>query len=384
MLSQVDGVMPSLHFSKPTATHGGFMPTLKSRVNSWVQARGKRSNAVSIVVLRALLWASMTIGCYGLMVTATLPWSMQLVMASLVGCFGLLLGFSIGHDASHSVISRSPTLNRMVHFLSFVTIGIDPMLWRIRHIHSHHIFPNVTGGDADSSENPLLRLSPHQRWRPHFLYQWLYAPAVYAMIIPYAVFFADWLRLMAESKREARANLMTQAKILSSFLAFKALHFGVLIVIPMIVFHQSLNDVLLQYAVITVSGSLLFAVMLVGTHFCTETSFPYPDEAGQLPYDWGVHNLLTACDWNPESWFASFVSGGANAHVAHHLFPNLPNTYYRGITPIIRSTATEYGLPYHSLTLPRMLFSHFRLLKVLSKKPVIEVVVSTVRDVRSL
>ena len=102
--------------------------------------------------------------------------------------------------------------------------------------------------------------------------------------------------------------------------------------------------------------------MLVGTHFFLEASY-YECENNELNSSWAIHQLKTSCDWNPNSKFARFLSGGSNCHAAHHLFPNICHTNYDKINSIIEETTKEYGYPYHKKTLLNMMVSHFKHLK---------------------
>ncbi len=113
--------------------------------------------------------------------------------------------------------------------------------------------------------------------------------------------------------------------------------------------------------------SVLFIGLLIGTHFAEQAEFPAADEAGRLPGDWASHALRTAVDWSPGSCFAIALTGGANCHAAHHLFPGVSHVHYRGITPIIAATAAEFGLLYHRMTLPALLRSHFSFLRRLGR-----------------
>ena len=81
--------------------------------------------------------------------------------------------------------------------------------------------------------------------------------------------------------------------------------------------------------------------------------------------DWAKTNF-----GNKSRWFSWYV-GGLNFQIEHHLFPNICHVHYRNISPIVRSTATEFGLPYKSAgTFLNALYSHLRLLRQLGVKPV--------------
>jgi linoleoyl-CoA desaturase len=114
---------------------------------------------------------------------------------------------------------------------------------------------------------------------------------------------------------------------------------------------------------------VVFVFLLIGTHFSDETEFPAVDAAGNLPHAWARHNLVTACDWSPTSRWAHFLTGGVNAHAAHHLFPAVCHTHYRALADIIVVAADEFGVPYHRTTLPGMVRSHFAFLRRMGTRP---------------
>jgi linoleoyl-CoA desaturase len=77
--------------------------------------------------------------------------------------------------------------------------------------------------------------------------------------------------------------------------------------------------------------------------------------------------LATSVDWAPESPLAIFISGGANAHAAHHLFPRLSHRHAAAATRIIRQTAREFAVPYNETSFAGMVRGHFRHLKALGE-----------------
>ena len=53
---------------------------------------------------------------------------------------------------------------------SFTLLGANTYLWRLRHVKSHHNFPNVNGRDIDIDDTAFLRLSPNQPRRRYHRY----------------------------------------------------------------------------------------------------------------------------------------------------------------------------------------------------------------------
>ena len=69
---------------------------------------------------------------------------------SLMGFLIVIIGLNIGHDAAHGSISRHKKVNT-AFLLVFDLIGANSYVWKLRHIHAHHPFPNVINWTATSN-----------------------------------------------------------------------------------------------------------------------------------------------------------------------------------------------------------------------------------------
>lgn len=350
---------------------GGFYKVLKGRVAEYFRRSGKSRYADGTILAKAGLFGALIVGSYTLVVTQALPPWTLLPAAFVFGIASLLMAINIGHDAAHLVLFRSPFWNDVAHALSFTLLGVSAYLWRLRHTKSHHIFPNVNGCDIDIDENPFLRLSPNQPWWPHFRFQHLYAPLAYVFVAVYTVLWQDFVYLFKKSL----ANMTGIEHRWYQYVVFgacKVAYFGGVLLVPMLVLPFPWWQVLLGYLAMKAVASLVFVFLLIGTHFSDAAEFPAVAADGDVGHGWAVHNLLTSCDWSPRSRLAHFFVGGVNAHASHHLFPHVSHAHYRPIATIIEETAAEFGLPYHTFTLPGIIASHFRFLRAMGRRPVAE------------
>ncbi len=282
---------------------------------------------------------------------------------------GLLVGFSLGHDASHNTAFKNKSANQILHFFSFLSVGIDPLLWGLRHIRSHHVYANVEGSDIDIDKNPFLRLAPSHHWTKKHRYQHLYAPFVYMLALVHSVFMGDWIYLFSKDYDWMRKGVNKKALFIRFFL-FKICYFTLVLGLPILFSGFSFWTVLLTYLSTSAFTSLMFVIMLVGTHFFSEANY-YESIESELESSWAVHQLKTSCDWNPNSKLAQFISGGANCHAAHHLFPNICHTNYDRINHLIEEMTQSYQFPYHKKTLPDMIRSHFKHLYQMGRPAVV-------------
>jgi linoleoyl-CoA desaturase len=282
-----------------------------------------------------------------------------------IGISGLLLGFNVSHDAMHGSFSKNRDVNHWLYHLSFNIQGTSAYLWKVRHIGSHHVFPNVDGCDADIDDNPFIRLSPQHPLKNHQRYQHLYSIFVYCFYTLHWLLFKDLYYLFAKKV----GNLQNKKHPLKEYFIFfgwKIFYLSVILLLPLTMDH-AFTDILLAFFAMHMINSLLFIHFLISTHFCMEAQFPKTDEHGTLPYDYYTHQLATSLDYSPRSRFFNLIVGGFNAHAAHHLFPKLPHTIYPDISPLIEQKTKEFQMPYNKLTLLQSIRSHYRYLKMMGQ-----------------
>jgi linoleoyl-CoA desaturase len=345
-----------------------FYHETKRRVEVYFHETGHSRFATPAVWCKAGLFGLLILGSYSLILLNLEPSWTLLPLSFVFGVSALLMAINIGHDASHHVLFRSPFWNDVAHALSFWPLGVSAYLWRMRHTKSHHIFPNVNGCDIDIDENPFLRLSPNQPWRPHFQLQHFYAPFAYIFVALYTILWQDMVYL-SKSRLANMTNIRHPWHQYVVFALSKLVYFAVIVVLPMVVLPLPWWQVLAGYLAMMAFASLVFVFLLIGTHFSDVTEFPAIMRDGSVGRTWSAHNLATACDWAPHSSLAHFFVGGVNAHASHHLFPNVSHGHYRAIARIIETTAAEFGVGYNKLSLFGIIASHFRFLRQMARRP---------------
>ena len=344
-----------------------FYTELKGCVNLFIERELNSKNLRREFWFKALACFLLCWGSYAFLLTVNLASFVMILLAILFGFSGLIFGFSIGHDAAHRVVTGRCRVDNLIHFFSFITIGIDPTLWQLRHLRSHHMFPNVSGSDIDIDHNPFFRFSEKHPLKKMYKFQHIYAPFAYSLALLHSLFWRDWVYLFSKEYEWMRKGI-NKFKLRLSFILHKITHITVMFVIPYLILDVALWQIILVYILMSMISSLIFVTMLVGTHFFDEASYPDVDDHGRLSTSWAVHNLETSCDWNPDSIISAYLSGGANSHAAHHLFPNLCHIYYRHINFIIAELTEKYDIKYHRMSLWDMMKSHFRFLKRMGRE----------------
>ena len=115
-------------------------------------------------------------------------------------------------------------------------------------------------------------------------------------------------------------------------------------------------------------AGIILAAVFQPAHVVVETNFPKQDENNSIDNNWAIHQLETTSNFAPKSRFLYWFVGGLNYQVEHHLFPNICHVHYKDLSKIVKQTAQEFGVPYHSEpTFISALGNHIRMLKKLGQ-----------------
>jgi linoleoyl-CoA desaturase len=99
-----------------------------------------------------------------------------------------------------------------------------------------------------------------------------------------------------------------------------------------------------------------------------EASFASAAALEQDASVWAVHQVETTVDFCPRNKILTWVLGGLNYQIEHHLFPRLPHTLYPVIAPIVKRNCLLHGVRYTTQPSLRVaLGSHFRHLRQLGR-----------------
>lgn len=345
---------------------GAFYKDAKQAVDAHLAAAGKTRFADGRMVIKAVVFGGLSAVSYGGILWSGLPGPALFGFAAIYQLAAFFLAVNLGHDAAHDSLFRSRRLNRFVVLATFTLLGVDGRLWALRHRKSHHVFPNVLGSDADIDDNTFVRLSPHHRWRPHHRFQHLYAPLLYMLVGLHSILVQDIVYLRKKSLANMR-NLTHSPAEVAGFFFRKAVYFTLCLGLPLAFLPLPAWQIVLGWAGVTAIMSLTFMALLVGTHFAEESAFPEVAADGSIPRGWAEHAVATAVDWNPESRFVHFLTGGFNTHATHHLFPNICHLHYRAIDPLMKAAAKRHGIAVATTTLTGLVLSHWRFLRRLGR-----------------
>jgi linoleoyl-CoA desaturase len=295
------------------------------------------------------------------------PW----VMAGLWAFMGVAsagIGFSVMHDANHGSYSKNQKVNTWLGFL-LNFIGGSATNWKLQHNFLHHSFTNIEGMDEDIDPGIVMRLSPHKERLEIHKWQHIYGWFLYGLMTLSWVTSKDYKQL----KRYRDSGIMEkQSKsyryLLTELIVSKVFFFTYLLLIPMIFSSAAWWQTLLFFILMHFIQGFILTIIFQPAHVMPSNEYPLPDPKGTIENSWAIHQLHTTTNFSPYSRMFSWYIGGLNYQIEHHLFPNICHIHYKSISPIVRETAREYGIPYHvQKNFIQALAEHYKMLKILGR-----------------
>jgi linoleoyl-CoA desaturase len=346
-----------LSFGHDTA----FQVALRRRVTEYFCSTGRPPRDCWQMYVKTLILLAGFATSYVLLVFVAQTWAQGLLLATLLGLFATGIGLNIQHDGGHRAYSNHAWINRLMA-MTLELIGGSSYLWRWKHGVFHHTYVNVIDHDTDIDFGSLARLAPHQRRLAFHRWQHLYLWPLYGLLaIKWQC--VDDFRKILRGRIKQHPVPRPKGRELMIFVAGKAVFFALAFGIPL-QFH-SLAVVLCFYAVSGIVTGFLLSVVFQVAHCVEEAEFPVPRAStGRIDHAWAVHQVETTVNFCRHSRIMSWLVGGLNFQIEHHLFPRISHVHYPAISRLVEQTCREFGIRY---TVHRSFWagigSHFRWLR---------------------
>jgi linoleoyl-CoA desaturase len=335
-----------------------FLPTIKLRVERYFQEQNlsKFATPLTHVKIGVLLTAGIIV-YFSILFQVVNPLGM-LFLCMILGVIKGFIAMNLPHDALHNSYSKYPFVNRMLGYI-YDFMGFSSYIWKITHNSEHHTFTNIPGHDPDIDKPFLLRLSPGAERLWFHRYQNLYIWGLYSLVTINWIFISDYLFILRKWRQ-------IPSKEIAIICGFKILNFIVFLVIPLLAIKLPIWQILFGFFTLHLFGGWIAAMVFQLAHLVENVDFPEPDHIGSIHNHWGVHEMNTTANFSTKSPVVGYIFGGLNYQIEHHLFPGVSHGHYPKISPIVRTTAYEFGLPYHeNLTLWAAIRSHYRTIRSL-------------------
>lgn len=345
-----------------------FIQVLRQRVNDHFKSNNKSQQGNALMWTKVVFYVGGLVASYLLLILGSFSIPVQFLLWAGIGLFSAFIGLNVCHDAIHGTISKNKHVNKALSML-FNIVGANAYMWSIMHNVVHHTYTNIEGHDEDIESVPFLRLSPHKPLKKVHRYQHWFAFPLYGFASISWVFGKDYVKFFKPEIGGSWKNKKHPRVEYFNLFFFKALYYTLFLVIPLVVISAPWWVILLGFFLSHLLEGYTLAITFMLAHVVEETQFPLPDQKGKVENAWAVHQLVTTANFACDSKFVSFVCGGLNFQVEHHLFPKICHVHYPALRNIVKQTAEEYNLPYNEQpTYMGAIRSHLRFLKRLGRE----------------
>jgi linoleoyl-CoA desaturase len=349
----MSGAAPKLAFDNG----GAFIRETRAEVEAYLARGSTRLRGAILLYAKAPIALALT----------AISWSILIfiqpgVIVGLLCLVGLVLGamltaFCVQHDANHGSYFKQRRWNHLVGWSTDSLLGFSSYAWRVKHNVAHHTYTNVDGYDDDATQVPLARFAPSQPARPWYRFQQYYIWPMYTLMGLRWQTVGDLHAFRRGTVGESTLK-RPSGWTLFGVIAGKAFFISWAIVIPLLVYPWW--GVLAAYVFFTMITSLIMATTFQLAHCVEEASFVSAEELRADRRIWAVHEVETTVDFCPRNPVLTWMLGGLNFQIEHHLFPKVPHTHYPKIAEIVRRNCAKHDVRYSfHPSLGRALRSHF-------------------------
>lgn len=282
------------------------------------------------------------------------------------------IGMGIMHDAIHGSYSTNKTVNKYMGY-TMNLVGASATVWKIQHNVLHHTYANISGADDDINTPFFLRFSPNRKryWlhQFQFMYVWLF----YCLSTISWITTKDFVRINRYRKMGFLHKKNEFRKEVSKLILWKLFYYSFALALPLVMVPLASWIIVLAFISMHLVTGFLISTVFQIAHIMPEVTFPMPDDKGQIAGDWSRHQLATTTNFAPKSRLFSWLIGGLNYQVEHHLLPDICHVHYKDLSLIVADTAQEFGMPYHSnKTFGGAIWNHIKMLHHLGKRSPVE------------
>ncbi|GIW22837.1 MAG: fatty acid desaturase [Candidatus Sericytochromatia bacterium] len=340
-----------------------FYNTLKKNVDKYFTENNISKYANKQMIIKTIVMLCLYLLPYILIVSIRNINEILMIGLLIIMGIGLAgVGMNIMHDANHGSYSKFSIINKILGY-TMNLIGANAYTWKIKHNILHHTYTNIDNFDEDIDSYGILKLTPNQKSKKIFKFQYIYSFFLYGLVTLEWCISKDFLAF----KRYLNKGLIEKKKILPELTILvmsKIIYFFFLIALPIMILNLPWWKVIIGFLILHFTAGIILATTFQLAHVVEKTIYPTTNENGNIENEWAIHQLLTTSNFATKNKFITWFLGGLNHQIEHHLFPHICHIHYSKISEIVKNTCKQFNLPYNYYeTFSEALNSHIRLLK---------------------
>ncbi len=345
--------------------HKSLHAELKRRVNQYLDDHAVKSTGNYKLFSKAIILITLFVATYIHLVFFTPPTFYAILECLFFGGLIAAIGFNVMHDGSHGSFSKHNWLNKVASS-SISVLGASRFMWAMKHVTLHHTYTNIDGVDDDIEIGVLMRMAPTQKHYVLHRFQHIYFWVLYLLLYIFWIFFTDYKKYFSGKIGSVALKPMSIGDHIE-FWVVKLYHAAFFIIIP--IYMVGWLSWLVGFFVTGCFAGFILSIVFQLAHTVTETDFPVAlQPQNVMPDEFAAHQIQTTANFATKSRIVSWLVGGLNFQIEHHLFPKISHVHYPAISKIVKKTCADFKLKYNEYpTVFSAIKSHVLYLKLMSK-----------------
>jgi len=269
-------------------------------------------------------------------------------------------GFAIMHTGSHFGLSTIPFVNWFCFSSYCNLLGWFHHLWLQHHVWAHHSYTGILHKDPDVTNIPKTFVRKHcdLLYYPH--YERNLETSLFILWIFPSQFFGQAMQYFCTLWRGKVFGMDVVQKLTLTDVIMTAVQFSI-----------CLFCFLVLPVLSTGPGHLLnvvwcYFIMGLGYWVCVVPNHEVVELAGvpsHVTRDWSIEQIRHSSDFKIPYWL-SFMIGGMNYQIEHHLFPTVHPRHYPALAEIVQAMCQAHDVPYNCHeSWPSAIIAHFKFMK---------------------
>ncbi len=297
-------------------------------------------------------------------------WATAIVAAILIGVGNVARWANVTHPILHGAYDKVPNIpykytkagyargwRRYIHWLDW----IKPEAWEYEHniMHHYHL------GELDDPDNVEANLQWLVKSK---VPMWLRYVIVYtfAGTWKYTYYAPNTLRILENKERRKRKEPEITDYEMSPFTKNGLelwknfyLPYGItqFVIIPFLFFPLGMEAVLNTFIIVVMAevfANLHSFLVIVPNHSAGDIyMFNEPHKSQGEFY---LRQIMGSVNYNTGTDLIDFAHGFLNYQIEHHLFPNMPHSFYQKMQPIVKDICKEHNLEYRQESVWRRIY----------------------------
>jgi linoleoyl-CoA desaturase len=348
-----------------------FYTAIKEEVDTYFTTNSMKKTGNWRLYLKTGVLIPLATVIYLSLLFANLPAWAAISLCMLLGIVISSIGFNVMHDACHGSFSSKPWVNNFLG-LTINAMGGNAFIWKQKHNIVHHTYTNVDGVDDDIAKSPVIRMCNTQKWVPIHKIQHLYVSFVYMFSSLAWVFLLDFTKYLSKSVLETPFPKMSfQDHFLFWF--SKVMYVVFYMIVP--IYFVGFTPWLIGFSCMHAMMGLVLAIVFQLAHVVEKTEFEEAKtDYTKIDQHWAIHQVRTTANFARNNKVISWLVGGLNFQVEHHLFPRVSHIHYPAISEIVKKNCEKFDLPYNEYpTMVEAIVSHYKVMKQFGERPPVHI-----------